>query len=34
VHRKHNLDYSRAIEIDAKSKKILWEYSDDPVFSF
>ena len=34
VHRKHNLDYSRAIEIDAKSKKILWEYADDPVFSF
>jgi len=34
VHRKHNLDYSRVIEIDAKSKKILWEYSDDPPFSF
>ena len=34
MHRKHNLDYSRVIEIDAKSKKILWEYADDPPFSF
>ena len=34
VHRKNNLDFSRVLEIDAKSKKILWEYADEPPFSF
>lgn len=33
VHRK-SMDYSRAIEIDAKTKEILWEYADNPPFSF
>lgn len=33
VHRK-SMDYSRAIEIDAKSKEIVWEYADNPPFSF
>jgi hypothetical protein len=33
VHRK-GVEYSRAIEIDAKSKEIVWEYQDNPPFSF
>jgi hypothetical protein len=33
VHRK-GVEYSRAIEINAKSKEIVWEYTDDPPFSF
>ncbi len=33
VHRL-SMDYSRAIEIDAKTKEILWEYTDNPPFSF
>ncbi len=32
VHRK-GIEYSRAIEIDARTKKILWEYADDPPFT-
>ena len=28
------MDFSRVLEIDAKSKKILWEYADEPPFSF
>ena len=34
VHRKNDSVFSRVIEIDVKSKKILWEYSDDPPFAF
>jgi len=33
VHRR-GIDYSRAIEIDARTRKIVWEYADDPPFSF
>jgi Arylsulfotransferase (ASST) len=33
VHRK-GIDYSRVIEIDVKTRKIVWEYADDPPFSF
>jgi hypothetical protein len=32
--RKNGMQYSRALEIDAKTKEILWEYADDPPFSF
>lgn len=34
VHRTNGMEFSRAIEIDAKSKEILWEYTDNPPFSF
>lgn len=33
VHRK-SIEYSRAIEVDAKTKEVLWEYTDNPPFSF
>jgi len=33
VHRK-GIDFSRAIEINAKTRAIVWEYADDPPFSF
>lgn len=33
VHRK-GIEYSRVIEIDAKTKEILWEYADNPPFAF
>jgi hypothetical protein len=33
VHRK-GVEYSRAIEIDAKTKEIRWQYTDDPPFAF
>ncbi|MFT4677851.1 MAG: hypothetical protein ACJAX5_003353 [Patiriisocius sp.] len=33
VNRK-TMDYSRVLEIDAKTKEILWEYADNPPFSF
>jgi hypothetical protein len=33
VHRR-GVEYSRALEIDATSLEILWEYADDPPFSF
>ena len=33
AHRK-TMDYSRAIEINAKTREIVWEYADDPPFSF
>ena len=33
VHRR-GVDFSRALEIDARTRKILWEYTDDPPFSF
>ncbi len=33
VHRK-GMEYSRVIEIDAKTKEIRWEYTDDPPFAF
>jgi Arylsulfotransferase (ASST) len=32
VHRK-GIEYSRAIEIDPKTRKIIWEYADNPPFS-
>jgi hypothetical protein len=32
VHRK-SIDYSQAIEINAKTREIVWEYADDPRFS-
>lgn len=33
VHRR-GIDFSRAIEINAKTRKIVWEYAQDPPFSF
>ena len=33
VHRK-GIEYSRVIEIDSKTRKIVWEYADDPPFAF
>lgn len=33
LHRR-GIDFSRVIEIDAKSKEIVWEYTDNPPFSF
>jgi len=33
VHRK-TMDYSRVLEVDAKTREILWEYADNPPFSF
>jgi hypothetical protein len=33
VHRK-GPEFSRALEIDAKTKEILWEYTDNPPFGF
>ncbi len=33
VHRR-SMDYSRVLEIDAKTREILWEYNDNPPFSF
>ncbi|MGD8418700.1 MAG: aryl-sulfate sulfotransferase [Pseudomonadales bacterium] len=32
--RKSGMQFSRALEIDAKTKEVLWEYADDPPFSF
>ena len=32
VHRK-GIEYSRAIEIDTRTKKIVWEYTDNPPFT-
>ena len=32
VHRR-SIDFSRAIEINAKTREIVWEYADDPPFS-
>ncbi len=32
--RKNGMQYSRALEIDAKTKEVLWEYADNPPFSF
>lgn len=32
--RKSGMQYSRVLEIDAKTKAVLWEYADDPPFSF
>ena len=34
VHRQRGMDFSRAIEINAKTKDIVWEYTDNPPFSF
>jgi hypothetical protein len=34
VHRKESMDFSRVIEINAKTREIVWEYADDPPFSF
>lgn len=34
VHRANGMEFSRAIEIDAKTKEIVWEYHDNPPFSF
>lgn len=33
IHPKR-MQFSRIIEIDAKSKEVLWEYEDNPPFSF
>ncbi len=33
VHRK-GIEFSRVIEVDSKTRKILWEYADNPPFSF
>lgn len=33
VHRR-GIDYSRALEGDAKPREFLWEYADNPPFSF
>lgn len=33
VHRR-GIEYSRALELDAKTRKVVWEYADDPPFSF
>jgi hypothetical protein len=33
IHRK-TMDYSRVLEVDVKTKEIVWEYADDPPFSF
>lgn len=32
--RRSGMQFSRVLEIDAKTKEILWEYADDPPFSF
>jgi len=32
AHRK-GIEYSRAIEIDPKTKKVIWEYADNPPFT-
>ena len=32
VHRR-GVEYSRAIEIDPKTKKVIWEYTDNPPFT-
>jgi hypothetical protein len=32
VHRR-SVEYSRAIEIDPKTKKVIWEYTDNPPFT-
>lgn len=34
IGRQKTFDYSRVLEIDAKSKEILWEYTDNPPFTF
>jgi len=34
VHRRRGFDFSRALEINAKTKEIVWEYTDNPPFSF
>lgn len=33
VHRK-GIEYSRVMEVDAKSHEVIWEYADNPPFSF
>ena len=33
VHRR-GVEYSRAIEIDAETREIVWQYQDDPPFAF
>ncbi len=33
LHRR-GIDFSRVIEIDAKTKEVVWEYTDNPPFSF
>lgn len=33
VHRR-SIEYSRVIEVNAKTREIVWEYKDDPPFSF
>jgi Arylsulfotransferase (ASST) len=32
VHRK-GIEYSRALEIDPKTRKVIWEYADNPPFT-
>ncbi len=32
--RRSGMQFSRVLEIDAKTKEVLWEYADDPPFSF
>ncbi len=32
VHRR-GMEYSRAVEIDTRTKKVIWEYADNPPFS-
>lgn len=34
VNRQGGMEFSRVIEIDAKSKEIVWQYADNPPFSF
>ena len=33
VHRR-GLEYSRVLEVDAETRKTVWEYADDPPFAF
>ncbi|MBV1879758.1 MAG: aryl-sulfate sulfotransferase [Pseudomonadales bacterium] len=33
AHRR-GIDFSRALEVDARTREILWEYTDNPPFSF
>ena len=34
AHRLGGMEFSRVLEVDAKSKEIVWQYQDDPPFSF
>jgi len=34
VHRQGGLEFSRAIEVDVATREIIWEYTDNPPFSF